>query len=691
MAQQPLLQDTKIVDGRYGHVASAAGPNEGRRLTIVHSRSDPIATRLQSCKYEEKAEELSHESHDIVVNPDFYAPTRRNNAPASRAARTSSSTSESSPSDSRPNSPFTIPSQRSLPSTATSVNVLGADQITDTKTRERRPSVLSRFRSSISTFSAVSSVNRRRSVSPSDFRDAPEIPEKHFIDSVGMVIPGVCDRNRCSHPLTHFVISCRLSEPIEYTTVLADHGITYSDYCRLLAALAGFLDELPNEPKPKQKKGAASGSRGLNAQQEQPIDYSGVNLLEREISQNRSSRRTSSESLECFKKSEEQAANLNNLLAEITLNLRIRRLPVMVCIGSYSLFAPHRISEAQVQILHVALESKTPPEVMPDYDLGQCMSFADSFSGSVRTYEPDDCTVAFSRRVLSERSGWPPSPASPVLGPIFHHHQLHLRDRTRPWPLWPNAIPTPKRGLMESQADRYGIDPYFRAYMRANVNSRTTSTSYAKYMIETEDNPFINTRLEYTDSPSNTGLMWNRLTRGTNNSKPGARFATNRERYEHNYKLECRKTVEHGSRLRLLRFGFRHPLYPPHTPEMCELGLGRAKYDKVISDIEDIRRNARAKESTPYLMPGFAVKALRRRSAEEALTKVSEYVRKLNAQQGKIIWTIEKIPGCYENHFGNHINEWEISAWNGEDPLELLLQLEKWGIIEKRLDIDDDE
>jgi hypothetical protein len=36
--------------------------------------------------------------------------------------------------------------------------------------------------------------------------------------------------------------------------------------------------------------------------------------------------------------------------------------------------------------------------------------------------------------------------------------------------------------------------------MRANVNARTKSSSYARWLIEKEDNPFINTRLEYTTS-----------------------------------------------------------------------------------------------------------------------------------------------------------------------------------------------
>jgi hypothetical protein len=71
--------------------------------------------------------------------------------------------------------------------------------------------------------------------------------------------------------------------------------------------------------------------------------------------------------------------------------------------------------------------------------------------------------------------------------------------------------------------------------------------------------------------------------------------------------------------------------------------------------------------------------------------KVSEYIRELNASQRHLVWTIEKIPGVYDRGLARDRTEWEISAWNGEDPLELLIQLERWGIIEKRLSLDDDD
>ena len=70
---------------------------------------------------------------------------------------------------------------------------------------------------------------------------------------------------------------------------------------------------------------------------------------------------------------------------------------------------------------------------------------------------------------------------------------------------------------------------------------------------------------------------------------------------------------------------------------------------------------------------------------------MSEYIRELNASQRRVVWTIEKIPGVYDRGLVRSANEWEVSAWNGEDPLELLLELERWGIVEKRLYVEDDD
>jgi len=119
---------------------------------------------------------------------------------------------------------------------------------------------------------------------------------------------------------------------------------------------------------------------------------------------------------------------------------------------------------------------------------------------------------------------------------------------------------------------------------------------------------------------------------------------------------------------------------------MAELGLTKKMYDKILNDIDDIRKNESVVEYAPALCR-FSLH--RRRTSGETLAKVSEYIRKLNAQQGKVIWTIEKIPGVYDG-FLNRRKEGEISVWSGEDPLDLLVHLERWGIIEKRFDIEED-
>lgn len=71
-----------------------------------------------------------------------------------------------------------------------------------------------------------------------------------------------------------------------------------------------------------------------------------------------------------------------------------------------------------------------------------------------------------------------------------------------------------------------------------------------------------------------------------------------------------------------------------------------------------------------------SVNKVRRRSTEDALMKVSEYIREFNASQRKVVWTIEIIPGVCDRGLARERTEWEISAWNGEDPLELLIELE---------------
>jgi hypothetical protein len=451
-----------------------------------------------------------------------------------------------------------------------------------------------------------------------------------------MVIPGVTDRKQCAHPKSHYVINWRLCEAIEYTTSLADHGVTYEDYCLLLDALASFRKALPPPTKAAGKKPQSSEQAGKDAM---------------------------------------HAAILNKLLSEITKNWRTRGVPVMVVVASYSLFAPRRITEAHVEILHV-------PFNRPAFEnSSELLSFIDPFvlESSHSQTQPilEQNSVTTQARRYSEPSVRP----HPARGPH--------RDYSRPIPLWPNAIPTPKRQLIESHIGRYGADPYFREYMRANVDSRATSASYAKFMIEKEDNPFINTRLEYIQPPKKRTVLKGVCIHGYKRWKQLNANHVNRLRYEHNRRLECRKAVELGSKLRILRFSFRHPIFPRHTPEMTELGLDKDKYDAIIKRIQEIRQLDNGLEQAAECRVRF--KSLGTRGVtEHHLTKASEYIRQLNNQSTKIIWTIEKIP-CVYDAFLRGGSEWEVSAWNSEDHMDLLLQLEKWGIIEKRLDIEEED
>lgn len=244
---------------------------------------------------------------------------------------------------------------------------------------------------------------------------------------------------------------------------------------------------------------------------------------------------------------------------------------------------------------------------------------------------------------------------------------------------------------MSENADRYGQDPFFRAWMRANINSRTRSNTYAKYMIERENDPFVNMRLDYTDNVPRGALLMDVWMNGSQALKEQFPSTVNRAKYDHNRRLECRKTIEHGTRSRLLRFGFRHGIYPPHTPELDALGLSKAGYQKILHDIDAIHAVAHPKIKSPMAYVLASLSKIRGRSTEDVLMKVSEYLRELNASQRNIVWTIEKVPGVYDRGLARDRTEWEISAWNGQDPLELVIQLERWGIIENRLNVVDED
>lgn len=537
-----------------------------------------------------------------------------------------------------------------------------------------QPPIISRLKRSINASSRSKLVEKAPLVELSDFRLLPEIPERRFVDSIGVVCPGVCDRIQCSHPVAHFVSKFRLSEPIEYTTALADHGLTYSDYCRLLAALKRFLED-------NQSTGGKTNSRATS-----PISsLKKQNSFGLHRHKNAESHHGSKDFCGVLDEAKRHAQALNQLLDEISDNLQARGTPVKVSVASFSLFTPHLVSEAHIQILHTPLEvqDKTGGPI-PEARFGECLSLT----------EPHPCLWEERAKVSKSRRACGETNSAKQLATSKEYLQLphisHNRNRSRPWPLWPNAIPSRNRQFMSDNADRYGLDPYFRAWMRANINSRTRSNTYTKYMIEQEDDPFVNRRLQYLDTVPRGITLLGMMTEGFHRLNHQQFCDINRANYEHNRRLECRKAVENGSRLRILRFGFRNAIYPPHNPEMEELGLTRDAYEAITAKIDDIDSGvAGTKNSMPYLLSSW--NRILRRGSEDALLKLNNYIRELNASQRHIVWTIEKLPGVYDRAFAKDQMEWEISAWNGEDPLELLIELERWGIIERRLSLDDDE
>jgi hypothetical protein len=210
------------------------------RPSITKSISEPmplsVYTRLIDDSTTEE-ESSSDESRDIVDDTTLLPTLSRPIHARLPEERASYSTVDESPPGSRSSSPR-------CPSSITSPSVYTVESLSayTTAGSRRQPSVLHRLRSSVSATLSPKQTLRRASIAPTDFRLPPEQPEKRFIDSIGVVCPGVTDRSQCSHPLAHLVSSFRMCQPIEYTTALADHGLTYLDYCRLLAALSDFLD-----------------------------------------------------------------------------------------------------------------------------------------------------------------------------------------------------------------------------------------------------------------------------------------------------------------------------------------------------------------------------------------------------------------------------------------------------------------
>jgi hypothetical protein len=221
------------------------GPIRHVRPTVTHSQSDPIPDTYEYPETAIPGDIIpSGESRDVVQDTILSTLPHPLHTLLSEK-RKSGSTIGDSPTQSRSSSPYA-----NLASSATSPSVYTLDSFTNYNAArgQRRPSTINRLRSSISTGSSKH-VAQRSLVQPADFLIQPEQPEKRFVDAIGMIFPGVCDRTQRAHPFAHFVTSFRLCEPIEYTTALADHGVIYADYCRLIAALLNFLDDMSDKQK----------------------------------------------------------------------------------------------------------------------------------------------------------------------------------------------------------------------------------------------------------------------------------------------------------------------------------------------------------------------------------------------------------------------------------------------------------
>ncbi len=273
----------------------------------------------------------------------------------------------------------------------------------------------------------------------------------------------------------------------------------------------------------------------------------------------------------------------------------------------------------------------------PNQRTGQRLSFIDVFTfAGLETLERQEMSVAETTTRFRD---------NPVC------FKAQNRDRSKPCALSPNSIPLRKRPILSGNIDRYGVDPYFRAWIRANVNSQTRCSTYAEFLIEKDDNPLVNKKLQYADITLNRGNV-DALVRDDRAWKEQFPSSVNRAKYDHNRRLECRKAVDHGSRLRVLRFSFRHPIYPPHTPEMDTLGLDKHAYQSIVANIDRMSSGMPINTRCPCEYMLDSLNKSRRRGTKEALMKVREFMKRLNASQRNIVWVIEKIPWVGNQRLG---------------------------------------
>jgi hypothetical protein len=514
-----------------------------------------------------------------------------------------------------------------------------------------RPSMPKQLRSPRSTLAKAVQPSKLV-VHPLNFETPPETLETRFIDSAGIVIPGVCDRIQCRHPRVHFVSAFQSSDPTEYTTLLADHGVTYSDYARLIDAAQNIVADLSIEPKP----GLVESHPKRNPKYQRI-----VSRFDR-----KQSRDMDAAHLMCpNQRIQHNATLLIDLLDNISRSFRSRGIPIVVCVSSFSLLTSEQSMDAHIQILHAPTSTQdTKGRTKWHARATECLSFI----------EPKDfgrlngMWASDSRHQSIEYADLSSVGTMVEIQSSCDRLGTSTQRQISPWPVWPNAIPSSKRCAMAEGAEHYGANPYFRAWMRASLDSRTTCGTYNEHMLDKEENSVLNERLGNLESPASSAPA------GT----------TTRARYQHNRQLEFRWSIENGSRSRLIQFSSCIKVRPPHNPELDEFGLSKDDFEAVIARVDEI---VSARMETPQPLRTSVSSVLCKFCDcrnNDVILKLRRFIRKLNAAQRRIVWTLETIVDTC----GDHI-DWEISAWNGEDSLELLIELERWGIVERRLDVEE--
>ncbi|KAF2629698.1 hypothetical protein BU25DRAFT_485706, partial [Macroventuria anomochaeta] len=101
----------------------------------------------------------------------------------------------------------------------------------------------------------------------------------------------------------------------------------------------------------------------------------------------------------------------------------------------------------------------------------------------------------------------------------------------------------------------------------------------------------------------------------------------NQRRYQHNRRLELHKSVQRGSRLGLVRFSGCGLSYPPHTPEMDELGLWEDAYEALVARIDQISLGFKAITRSPYVRASCMLNRLCNRGSNDIVSKLRVHSR----------------------------------------------------------------